>query len=207
MFRTLKEADAVHGGFSRPSKMPGYAYSIPARNCLVGAELRKIPGSVCSTCYALKGRYVFPTAEAAMQRRLKSLTDPRWVDAMAFSINGRKCEYFRWHDSGDLQGMWHLINIVKVAQLCLKTKFWMPTREQAMVSQYMETIGGFPANLVVRVSGAMINGGPPKKFFTTSTVTADPAKATCPAPKQDGKCGECRACWNPKVKNVTYLKH
>jgi hypothetical protein len=31
--------------------------------------------------------------------------------------------------------------------------------------------------------------------------------ATCPAPSQGGKCGDCRACWDPKVKVVSYGKH
>ena len=31
--------------------------------------------------------------------------------------------------------------------------------------------------------------------------------ATCPAPKQGGKCGDCRQCWDPAVKVVSYGKH
>ena len=26
-------------------------------------------------------------------------------------------------------------------------------------------------------------------------------------PKQGGKCGDCRACWDPKAKVVSYGKH
>ena len=37
MFKTLKEADAIHGGLGKPSKMPGDAYGIPAKYCKVGA--------------------------------------------------------------------------------------------------------------------------------------------------------------------------
>ena len=32
-------------------------------------------------------------------------------------------------------------------------------------------------------------------------------QATCPAPKQGGKCGDCRQCWDPAVKIVSYGKH
>ena len=37
-------------------------------------------------------------------------------------------------------------------------------------------------------------------------------EATCPAPKQldkNGKphCKDCRACWDPKVKNIAYGEH
>ena len=32
-FKKLADADAVHGGMSSPSKMPGLSYSIPASRC------------------------------------------------------------------------------------------------------------------------------------------------------------------------------
>lgn len=206
--KTLKDADAIHGGFGKPSKMPGYAYGIPAVYCKTGAALAKVPGSVCSKCYALKGRYVFPSVQTALERRFATLRHPRWVEAMTFSIRKRACEYFRWHDSGDLQGMWHLINIVEVANRCMDTKFWLPTRERGLILQYLRTIGDFPKNLVVRVSGTMIDGFAPVTLFRhTSTVSSLPKKVTCPAPSQDGRCGECRKCWSPAVRNISYLQH
>ena len=30
---------------------------------------------------------------------------------------------------------------------------------------------------------------------------------TAAAPKQDGECGDCRACWDTNVKNVSYKEH
>ncbi len=205
--RTLKEADAIHGGFGKPSKMPGYAYGIPAKYCKVGAQLHKVKGSVCADCYALKGRYLFSNVVNAQEKRFNSLTDPRWVEAIVFTMKTKKCDYFRWHDSGDLQGMWHLINIVEVANECPETKFWLPTRENALVLQYLRTMGNFPINLVVRVSGAMIDGYAPIKFFNTSTVVRAKDEATCPAYRQAGKCGDCRSCWDPATRNVAYPRH
>ena len=207
MFKTLKEAEAIHGGLGKPSKMPGYAYGIPAKHCKVGMKLHKVPGSVCADCYALKGRYVFANVQTAQERRFQSLKHPLWVHAIAWTLNKRKCDYFRWHDSGDLQGMWHLVNIVEVANLCPDTKFWLPTRENALVSQYLSTMGSFPKNLVVRMSGAMIDGYAPIKFINTSTVVSKSADATCPAYQQGGKCGSCRSCWDPAVRNVAYPHH
>ena len=207
MFKTLKEADAIHGGLGKPSKMPGYAYGIPAKYCKVGAKLHKVPGSVCADCYALKGRYMFSNVQQAQERRFQSLRHPLWVQAIVWTLKKRKCDYFRWHDSGDLQGMWHLVNIVEVANLCPDTKFWLPTRENALVSQYLSTMGSFPKNLVVRMSGAMIDGYAPIKFVNTSTVVSKSADATCPAYQQGGKCGSCRSCWDPAVRNVAYPRH
>jgi len=206
MFATLKQAEAVAGKLGRPSKMPGYAYGIPARHCLVGAILAKMDGSVCSDCYALKGRYVFGNVQAAMERRFKSLTHPDWVPAMVYMILRRECDYFRWHDSGDLQNEDHLSNIVEVAKQCPNTQFWLPTRESAIVRRYLAKHGAFPPNLTVRVSAAMINGRPVGEYPNTSTVVTD-GSHSCPAYKQGGVCGDCRACWDPKVANVSYPKH
>ena len=50
-----KEAKEITGGLSKPSKMPGPAYNLPAQACITGAKLVQIPGSVCEGCYALKG--------------------------------------------------------------------------------------------------------------------------------------------------------
>ena len=53
----LKEAKEITGGLSAPSKMPGYAYNLPAWKCITGVKLQAVPGSVCAGCYAMKGRY------------------------------------------------------------------------------------------------------------------------------------------------------
>lgn len=202
---TLKRAELIAGRLGKPSKMPGYAYGIPARHCPVGAVLVKMKGSVCSGCYALKGRYVFGNVKAAQDYRFASLRHPQWIEALVFMIKQKRCDYFRWHDSGDIQGMWHLENIVEVARQCPETKFWIPTRENRVVKQYLAAHGAFPENLIVRVSGAMIDGPPPDFFANTSTVTT--GEPTCPAYTQGGVCGSCRACWQPGVANVSYPKH
>lgn len=206
IFKTIKQAEAVAGKLGKPSKMPGYAYGIPAKYCPVGAALVKIKGSVCSGCYALKGRYVFGNVQRAQETRFASLKHPYWVEAMAFMINKRKCEHFRWHDSGDIQGLWHLENMIAVAIMCPDTKFWIPTRENQIVKQYLANCPPFPPNFVVRLSGTMIDGPAPIGFPNTSTVVTDGSQS-CPAYKQGGVCGSCRACWEPGVGNVSYPKH
>lgn len=201
--QTLREAEAIAGKLSKPSKMPGYAYGIPAQNCVLGAKLVKIPGSVCSKCYALKGRYVFPNVKAAQQRRYASLQHPLWVDAMVFMIKFRNSKFFRWHDSGDIQGHWHLDKIVEVAHRCPEVHFWLPTREVGMLKKYTK---GVPSNLVIRVSGAMIDGPAPAGFTNTSTVVSN-GLHNCPASTQNNHCGSCRACWDETIRNVSYPQH
>ncbi len=88
-----KEASKITGGLSKPSKMPGPAHNLPAARCITGAKLVKVPGSVCAGCYALKGRYRFKNVQDALNRRLKALEDPRWVEAMVVLIKDHK--FFR----------------------------------------------------------------------------------------------------------------
>lgn len=204
MFKSLAEAEAITGPLSKPSKMPGYAYGLPAVKCITGSALHKVAGSVCEKCYALKGRYIFPNVQKAQFKRLFSITHPRWVEAMAFQINKRKCDYFRWHDSGDIQSLDHLDRIAQVCALCPDTKFWLPTREVNFVKQYQQPI---PSNLVIRLSAAMINGNHHLWSRNTSTVVDDPLRATCHASVESTSCGSCRSCWDPNVQNVSYKRH
>ena len=109
-----KEAKEITGGLSAPGKMPEGSYNLPAVACITGAKLRLIPDTPCYKCYAFKGRYNFPNVKDALARRLESLGHPLWVQAMAVLIKGKK--FFRWHDSGDLQGPKHLTNIFEVCK-------------------------------------------------------------------------------------------
>ena len=207
---TRKQAWDLVGGLGRPSKMPGYAYGLPAKECLVGSKLRPVPGSVCNKCYAMKGHYTMPNVEDAQYRRLESIKHPRWVEAMTQLISTIDMRYFRWHDAGDIQSPTHLEKIAAIAVACPHVRFWLPTREKVFVYTYLKKHGAFPKNLVVRLSATMVDGPPPTGFPNTSTVSrGEPfsPKVTCPAPEQNNECGACRRCWNPRVKNVCYAKH
>ena len=84
------EALKIVGGLSKPSKMPGWAYGIPAKECKTGSKLRKVKDSVCYNCYALKGCYVFKVVQDAQYRRLASVKHELWTGAMALLINSKK---------------------------------------------------------------------------------------------------------------------
>lgn len=206
---TKKEAEAIVGTLSSPSKMPCYGYSIPATHCKTGSKLHSMPDTVCSKCYALKGRYVFPNVQAAMQRRLASIDDPRWVPAMAALIASTKNPHFRWHDSGDVQSVAHLTRIAQVAELTPNVMHWLPTREYNIVESYLDIYNEFPANLVVRVSAHHVDTAAPKRFSHTSTVQRSQAAIgfACRAPSQGNQCGDCRACWDKTIGNVSYFEH
>ena len=193
----------ITGGLSKPSKMPGYSYNLPATKCITGSKLVKIPGSVCFGCYALKGRYRFSNVKNAMQRRLDSLTHPLWVQAMAASILDTKIEFFRWHDSGDLQSLDHLKKIFEVCKLTPSIKHWLPTREASIIGCI--TPDQVPSNLIIRFSAHKVDGKAATFWPWTSTVVT--SEKTCPAAEQGNKCKSCRACWDRNVQNVAYGKH
>ena len=195
------EAIKITHTLSKPSKMPGFSIGIPAKECKTGAKLRKIKGSVCYGCYALKGCYVFPDVQAAQYKRLKAIKKKKWIEAMAHQINSKKVKFFRWHDSGDVQNLEHLNKIYEVCKLSPTVKHWMPTRE-AWIKDHVTRA---PDNLIIRFSMPMVNQPAAGSWRNTSTVVT--SGATCPAPAQGGKCKTCRACWNHNIKNVAYGKH
>ena len=201
----IKEAIEITGGLSKPSKMPGPAYNLPAAACLTGAKLVKVAGSTCSGCYALKGNYKrFPAVQKALNRRLKSLEDPRWVTGMITLIKGRPV--FRWHDSGDIQSAQHLKNIFEICTATPETAHWLPTRE----AQFLKFLDPevVPKNLKIIFSDHMNDQGRGVSWWPyTSGVTTKPGAVTCPSSKQDNKCLDCRKCWDRDVKRVIYGKH
>lgn len=210
---------------SQPGKIPAPGYSISAFDCITGSKLVKVKGSVCEGCYALKGWYPKrKVIQDTFQKRLASINHPFWVNAMVYLITRKKLAFFRWHDSGDLQGLYHLDKIVQIAWLCPSTKFWLPTREYEMVKEYVEGNHGIiPDNLCIRLSGHMVDGEPPAQLAKSIGVQVSSVSARgnedCPAhlktyitsngqkKEWKGYCGSCRNCWNTEIFEVTYKKH
>jgi len=234
---TLKEAKEIAGTLGNPRKMPGYSYGLPAARaawvpaecerlglpvppvmgCAVGGRMSAIVGTTCYQCYADgRGQYGAPSVRHGQTLRLVGCYNPRWTEAMIRLI-GHYCggddAYFRWHDSGDLLGYWHLEAIATIAAALPDVRFWLPTREAMLVVRFIREHGHFPSNLCIRVSSTKVDAGPPvglpKAYVTTSTVhdTAAPIGKLCDAAHRGGQCGPCRACWNRKVSNVSYHVH
>jgi len=201
----IKDANKIIVSLSKPEKMPGFAYGLPAWECKTGGKLVKVPGSVCFGCYAMKGNYTrFPEIKKSQYKRLDSLKDPLWVEAMATVINSErvsKLKVFRWHDAGDVQDLDHLNKIFAVCKLTPQITHWMPTRE-AWIKDHLSRC---PDNLIIRLSMTMIDQPAAGSWPNTSTVVTTGAK--CPAPTQGGKCLDCRACWSKDIKNISYGKH
>lgn len=203
-----------------PSKMPGTSYGLPAAACVTGSKLAQVEGSVCSHCYAMKGHYAYPNVAKAQAARLKAIESPAWVQSMAATLNAlhsgkikprlRSGKTFlhghhRWHDSGDIQSVEHLEKIIQVCQLTPDIKHWLPTREGGFLKALLRKGTTIPRNLIIRLSATMIDGPAPRWWKHTSTVLT--AGASCPARHQGGVCGDCRRCWDGRVKNVSYPRH
>jgi hypothetical protein len=226
---TVKLAQSIAGTLGHPSKMPGYSYGISAQLCHTGSKLRKVPGSVCSGCYAMTDWYrSWIPLLVGHDRRFKGLRHPLWIDALVKMIDSActgEDNYFRWHDSGDLQGVWHLANIVEVCRRTPTVHHWLPTREYEYVAAFLRGGGSIPDNLTIRLSAHMIDAEPviPQPELaglpvsTVSTVSVyksgiqiveGKGSIECRAVEaRDNKCGSCRACWARDVRSVSYPQH
>jgi len=218
-FKSIKDAEKAVGGLSSPSKMPSYAWSISAKRCNIGSKLAKIEGSVCNKCYALKGRYMFPMVQNALEKRYEKWYYNReaWTDAMIYIMNTKKhivnTGVFRWFDSGDIQGEDMLRDINTIAWSSPNIRFWLPTKEYKLVKEYKQkTLRGIAPNLIIRVSNPNVNSSTLNGYDFISTVYSKDMLTEsdgyiCPSSTQGNKCGECRACWNDKVPEVSYIAH
>ena len=197
---------------SAPSKMPCHAFSLPLKVCNVGGKLARKEGTICAECYAAGGNYNFGNVQRALEARLSAFESADFVPVMVAKIRKEeKSGFFRWFDSGDVPDWKGLLKIVQIAIALPDVRFWLPTKEYALVQRYVSTIGAFPSNLTVRLSAYIIDGPAPDALakrlnVVTSTVTSAPDAATCPAPKQGNQCRDCRACWMSDF-NVSYLLH
>jgi hypothetical protein len=205
----IKDALNVVGSLSNPKKMPGFSFGLNPDKCNQGNKLSLIEGSVCFDCYAKKGFYKVYNKQMVKtwEKRLSGVNNILFEAAMITLIQKKSPDYFRWHDAGDIQDMFHLRKIVRIARALPNTKFWMPTKEVNLIRKYNKEYGEFPSNLVVRVSGFMIDAGASKGFANTSTVVTNKDNATCRAFENNNECGTCRKCWDNTVANVAYFKH
>ena len=213
------QAHQVHGGLTQTTKMPCQSYSLPTIACITGFRMSKIADSICNKCYANKGNYlkyannIEPVQHARLESISMAIADPEyraaWIQAMIISIGDD--DYFRFHDSGDIQNIEHLELYAELARAMPKCKFWLPTREYGIVSAFTAQFD-IPDNLIIRLSAMFTDRAVivPKtlqgvKGVAVSNVhSVKPIGTACNAPKQNGECRTCRACWNRKVAAVSY---
>jgi len=195
---------------SNVSKMPGHSISLSAFKCITGDKLAKVEGSVCHKCYARKGMYNMPNVKTAMQKRWDFFHSKSFVPQMIDMISRKRVKFFRWFDSGDVQSVKMAHNILDVIAGTPDFQHWIPTKEAKIWRDALDSYDKpMPSNYVLRVSATMIDGKPSNAFDHTSTVHkhTQPTGFECGAYTRDGKCGDCRACWDKNIPNVSYPQH
>ena len=205
---TKEEKSYYKKMLSNTSKLGVKSISLNAKLCSTGSKLAKIKGSVCNGCYALKGCYQFPVVQDAMARRMEFFNSPNFIPIMVWLLSSLRKKKFRWFDSGDVQNTIMALNILEICRLTPDIKHWIPSKEYKIWREALK-IQKLPNNVCLRMSSPNIDQEPLKGFENTSTVHKD-KKAfglECIAYKQDGKCLDCEACFNKKVKNVSYPLH
>jgi hypothetical protein len=225
-------AAIVADGFKplgEPGKMPGFSWDIPAMRCQRGRELRCEKGTVCSACYAMRGWFAAKNVQKTQMARFRQMHHPMWVDAMAVLINSFEEGYFRWFSSGDIQSADHLARIVAVCERTSEVQHWLPTHEPFMVKQWLERGKRIPPNLCIRISSDYIESAPTTPTWGLPTSTVHRFKGEpVPIPgkprnwsiecraylrrrgygrRTSTSCGRCRACWDPRVQNISYHQH
>lgn len=215
---SYSQAIKIVGSLSKPSKIPTYGYALPITTCKSGSELAKQKGTICSGCYGDDGWYNMPWVRYAMEKRSIAVYDEYWTDAMIYLIKYHELDEFRWHDTGDIQSLEHLLKIVEVADRTPNVVYWLPTQENEIIEELWVLFGKqklkeVVPNLKIRLSARDINKPPPFKLalklgvFTSMVVTDDSDIGfNCPSSLQDNKCRECRNCWSNDF-CVIYRKH
>jgi hypothetical protein len=201
---------------SATTKMPSPSWSLPAGRACPAAKYG--PGTICGSCYAKKNMYRQSSVQKAQQRRFDwSVSCMRtergqeiFVETMVNAIRG--LEYFRVHDAGDLFNPAYVRCWARIARALPDTRFWIPTR----IWQFADRPLWAPAidellscsNVTLRPSALRFEDPAPMLDGWAAGTTASAGDAySCPAPKQNNECGDCRVCWDAPLQAVSYHKH
>jgi hypothetical protein len=210
------------------SKMPCDSFSLPAHRACPGAYYGEAgranvdKTTICGSCYAQKGMYAWPAVLNAQETRFQWVLSLQRADdtagfvetmvpAIRASVKRQKSDrpVFRVHDSGDLFSLWYTRAWQAVCEALPGVAFWFPTRswrvKQPLLQEALRDLAALP-NVTVRPSALFLNAPAPRIIGLSAGTTASDAAFTCPAPLQDGKCLECRTCWDPSVE-VSYRLH
>jgi hypothetical protein len=198
------------------SKMPCPSWGLPAGKACPGAKYGE--GSICGSCYAAKGNYGVPTVQWALSERFRwTLACMRteagrdaFVAYMSAAIDRIGLPYFRVHDSGDLFSPAYARCWARIARNLSHIRFWFPTRSYRIPNLLpaIQELAGLP-NVTVRPSALMLDSEAPviDGLAAGSGATYSKDDATCPAYTQEGKCLDCRSCWDRPDRPVLYPLH
>lgn len=194
---------------SKAGKMPCMSWSLQAIETCPGSIDPSTGGLVpaCQGCYATQGNYRFANVKAPRLSNREDWKREDWADDMVAALESES--YFRWFDSGDCYALPLALKILEVMRRTPHVKHWLPTRMHkfAKFLPVFEAMNNLP-NVVVRYSNDGIHGETMKARYQSTIVEHDEgAEDTCGAYNRDGKCGDCRLCWDRSVKVISYPQH
>ena len=202
------------------------SFSLPAGYSCPGAS--RDPDSPCAHCYACQGMYLLDTTARAQWIRYRWTRDcmrsavgrEEWIGTMAREISATGCDYFRWHDSGDLFSSAYVRMVSEVCRLTLHVRHWLPTQSfriagiDSAIRKHLLPL----ENVVVRPSTAKLDAYPPRlralgysagATVYTSADRGHESVRMCPKSTLGGSCdsNNCRLCWNAPRSAVGFLIH
>ena len=196
---------------SKTSKLGTKSWSLQAVETCPGA--RKDNGELvaaCSGCYATTGCYVFPDTKAVRANNKEEWKKDSFVSDFIAAL--KKQTHFRWFDSGDMYALELAKKMYDIMVATPNTKHWLPTRMYKFkkFADILEKMQALP-NVMVRPSSDDIDGSYIKGVHGSTILPnaeyADSNTFVCNAPKQGGKCLDCRACYNKDIPVIGYIAH
>jgi hypothetical protein len=196
---------------SKTSKLGTKSWSLQAiETCpgSVGADGKLVPA--CSGCYATTGMYHFGAVKQVRADNKADWKRDGWVGEMVAAL--KKDKHFRWFDSGDMYSLELAEKMLAIMMATPTTKHWLPTRMHKF-SKFQSIIAAMQAlpNVMVRPSSDAVDGTFTAGVHGSTIIPAGaevPAGVTvCRAAEQDGKCLDCRACYDKSVPVIGYVAH
>ena len=196
---------------SKTSKLGTKSWSLQALETCPGSKAAD--GSLvpaCSGCYATTGMYHFGAVKAVRADNKADWKRDGWTADMVKALS--KDKHFRWFDSGDMYSLELAEKMYQIMVNTPNTKHWLPTRMHKF-PKFQAIIAKMQAldNVMVRPSSDAVDGTYTKGVHG-STILPEGAPVpdgvvVCNAPNQDGKCMDCRACYDKQVPVIGYVAH
>jgi hypothetical protein len=212
--RTVRVPGTTIALLSRPTKLPAPSWSLPAGPAC--PFRRNGPNTICGSCYADDvGRYSQAQIKRAQWARFdwtrECLRTPQGTDVfvrtMVDAIEATGHRYMRVHDSGDLFSAAYTRAWIRICSALSWVRFWFPTRTwQAPWLEVIKELAALP-NVTVRPSAIHFDDEPPQIDGLAAGTTVKSFGYSCPAPRQNNACGECRRCWVAKSWPISYHAH
>ena len=210
---------------SNPSKLNSESFALPVRDEVCKGRIDQTTGIMltkCQKCYAdNRGFYAMPDTIRVREDNLAIIRNnpETFIFFMVGKLNRKKNKNFRWFDSGDIFSIIFLKALIEVCKKTPLTTHWIPTTtwnyQDSDKVEFLSLLQELQALPNVRLRASNPGSVPvlSKGLYPLQSVVVNELKKStkelfyCPASKQAGKCGPCKACYNKNIKTIAYLEH